>query len=119
MLERRMMLHASRKVFWLWWCTSRHIPLIPAVLVVIIVVPTALLCIILRSFMFVCAAVILEAADGLVDVAGGVLVELLVVAKDYDCDVDLTQDGKLVRLLEKTAFALEEGDGSAQDVSSE
>jgi hypothetical protein len=33
------------------------------------------------------------------------------VTEDDDCDVDGAQHGKLVRLLEQTTFALEEGDG--------
>lgn len=34
------------------------------------------------------------------------------MAKDNDGDVDGAEDGELVRLLEQTAFALEEGDAS-------
>ena len=32
------------------------------------------------------------------------------MAKDDDCDIDRAEDGKLVRFLEETAFALQEGD---------
>jgi hypothetical protein len=53
---------------------------------------------------------ILKPRDSLVDVARRVLVQLLVVTEDDDCDVDGAQHGKLVRLLEQTTFALEEGD---------
>lgn len=49
------------------------------------------------------------AADGLVDVAGRELVQLLVVAEDDDCDVDGAEDGKLMSLLEEAAFALQKG----------
>ena len=51
-------------------------------------------------------------ANGLVDVAGREFIELLVVAEDDDGDVDGTQDGQLMGLFEKTAFALEEGAGT-------
>ena len=44
----------------------------------------------------------------LIDVSRRVLVELLVVAKDDDCDFYAAQYAQLVCLLEKTAFALEE-----------
>lgn len=39
------------------------------------------------------------------------------MAKDYDRDVDGTEDRKLVRLLEETAFALEEGDAAISVVA--
>jgi hypothetical protein len=56
----------------------------------------------------VCAAIILVAANCLIDVAGRKLVQLLVVAKDDDSDVDGAEDGELMRLLEQAAFALQE-----------
>jgi hypothetical protein len=37
-----------------------------------------------------------------------VFVQFLVVAKDYNRDIDRAENGKLMRLLEKTSFALEE-----------
>lgn len=64
------------------------------------------------SLVFVRAAIILEATDGLVDVAGRKLIELLVVAKDDDSDVDGAEDAQLVCLLEQAAFTLQEGDGA-------
>lgn len=83
--------------------------------------------------MFVCAAIlqpisivhsslllltyVLKPPDDLVDVRGRILVELLIVAKDNNSDVDGTQDGQLVRLLEQAAFALEEGDAAVAVVS--
>jgi hypothetical protein len=51
----------------------------------------------------------LVAANRLVDVAGREFVELLVVAEDDDGDVDGAEHRELMRLLEETAFALEEG----------
>lgn len=52
---------------------------------------------------------ILEASYCFVDVTRGELVQLLVVTKDYDSDVDLAEDGQFMRLLEETALALEKG----------
>lgn len=37
-----------------------------------------------------------------------VFVQLLIIAKDYDCDIDGTEDGELMRLLEQATFALKE-----------
>lgn len=59
--------------------------------------------------MFVRSAIILESRDRLVDVTGGVLVELLVVTKNDDGHVDRAQDRELVGLLEQSALTLEEG----------
>lgn len=42
-----------------------------------------------------------------VHVSRGVLVELLVVAEDEDCDVDRAENRELVGLFEQTAFALQ------------
>lgn len=41
-------------------------------------------------------------------VARRVLVELLVLAKDEDGDIDRAEDGELMRLLEETTLALKE-----------
>lgn len=56
-------------------------------------------------------AYILIPADGLIDIAGRELVQLLVVSKYDHSNVDGAEDGELVGLLEETAFALEEGAG--------
>jgi uncharacterized membrane protein YebE (DUF533 family) len=48
-------------------------------------------------------------ANRLVDIARGEFVELLVVAEDDDGHIDGAEHRELMRLLEKTAFALEEG----------
>lgn len=52
---------------------------------------------------------VLIALDCFVDIARGELIQLLVVPEDDDRDVDRTENGKLMRLLEETAFALEKG----------
>jgi hypothetical protein len=43
-----------------------------------------------------------------------VLVQLLIIAKDYNRDIDRAEHGKLMRLLEKTSFALEKSTIAAQ-----
>ena len=40
------------------------------------------------------------------DITTRILVQLLIVPKDYDRDIDGAEDGKLMRLLEQTTFAL-------------
>jgi hypothetical protein len=50
---------------------------------------------------------VVVSGENLANVATRVFVQLLIVAKDYDCDIDGTEDGELMRLLEKTPFALE------------
>jgi hypothetical protein len=45
--------------------------------------------------------------EDLSNIATRILVQLLIVAKDYNRDIDGTEDGKLMRLLEKTTFALQ------------
>lgn len=49
---------------------------------------------------------VLVSGENLSNIATGVLVKLLVVAKYYDGDIDGAEDGKLMCLLEKTTFAL-------------
>ena len=49
------------------------------------------------------------ASDGFVDIARRKLIQLFVVPENDNRDIDRTEDGKLIRLLEETAFAFEEG----------
>ncbi len=51
---------------------------------------------------------ILVSGQDLANITTRVFVQLLIIPKDDDGDIDRTQDGKLMRLLEQTAFALEE-----------
>jgi hypothetical protein len=62
------------------------------------------------TLVFLRRAMVLVSADEVAHIGGGVLVKLLVCAKDEDCDVDGTQDGKLVCLLEETALSLQKRD---------
>ena len=59
----------------------------------------------------------MKPSNDLVDIVRRVFVEFLVVTKDDYSDFDLAENGEFVRLLEKAAFALEEGDGPARSVS--
>lgn len=63
-----------------------------------------------RSFVLVRPAMIGISCDQLSHVARRVLVQLLVLAEDEDGDIDRAKDGELMCLLEKTTFALQEGD---------
>lgn len=56
-----------------------------------------------------CKAYVLIAPDCFVDVTRRKLIQLFVVPEDDNRDIDRTEDGKLMRLLEQTAFALEKG----------
>jgi len=88
-----------------------------AALVIFIIVAAAFIREVRRPFVFMRAAIVLEPSHNLVDVRGRVLVQLLIVPEDDDGDVDRAEDGKLVRFLEQTAFALEEGHGSDRSQS--
>jgi hypothetical protein len=61
-----------------------------------------------RTLVFVGTSIILVSGQDLSDITTRVLIQLLVIPKDYDRDVDGTEDGKLMRLLEQAAFAFEE-----------
>lgn len=115
MLEGRMVLDARHVVLGLR--RASLISLVSTVIVLVIIVPATFVRKVLRSLMFMRTAIVLKPPDDLVDIVGRVLVELLVVAEDDDGDVDLAEDGEFMRLLEEAAFTLEEGDGSARDVS--
>jgi hypothetical protein len=84
-----------------------------AVFVFIVVVVAVLLAHeVLGALVFVCTAIILIAANCLVDVARGELVQLLVVAKNDDSHINRAEDRELVGLFEEAALALEEGNGA-------
>lgn len=63
-----------------------------------------------RPFVLVWPAMIGVSCDQLSHVAGRVLVQLLVLAKDEDGDIHRAKHRKLMCLLEQTALALQEGD---------
>lgn len=52
---------------------------------------------------------VLVSTDGLIDVTRGEFIQLLIVTKNDDCDIDRAEDGKLMGLFEETAFSLEKG----------
>lgn len=57
---------------------------------------------------------ILKPRDRLVDIPRRVLIQLLIMPKDDDRDIDRAQHGKLMRFLEQAALALQKSDGPAQ-----
>lgn len=84
--------------------------LFSAFVILVIVASATLICEVRRPFVLMRAAIVLEASHDLIDVRRRVLVQLLVVSEDDDGDIDGTEDGELVRLLEQAALALKEGD---------
>lgn len=62
------------------------------------------------SFVLVGTAMVLVPGDEISHIRRRVLVELLVVAKDEDGDIDGAEDGQLVGLFEQTALSLQERD---------
>ena len=54
-------------------------------------------------------AYILISSQDLPNITTRVFVQLLIISKDYDRDIDRAENGELMRLLEQAAFALEEG----------
>ena len=52
---------------------------------------------------------ILITSQRLIDITRRELVQFLVMTKDDNSNIDRTQDGQLVRLLEKTSLSLEKG----------
>jgi hypothetical protein len=50
----------------------------------------------------------LVSRQDLSNVTTRIFVQLLIIPKDYDRDIDRAEDGKLMRLLEQATFALEE-----------
>lgn len=94
----------------LWWRVRALLLSGRVVVTLLVLIALGLAHEVFRALVFVRATIILVSPDRLVDVTGGELVQLLVVAKDDDGDIDGAEDGQLVGLFEKTALALEEGD---------
>lgn len=53
------------------------------------------------------AAHVLKPSNCFIDIPRGKLVQLFVMPKDNHCDINRAQNGKLMSLLEKPAFAFE------------
>ena len=70
-----------------------------------------------RPFVLVWPAMVGVSCDQLPHVAGRVLVQLLVLAKDEDGDIHRAKHGELMCLLEQTALALQKGAGVRHIVS--
>lgn len=52
---------------------------------------------------------ILKSTNGLVDIARREIIQLFIMAKNDDGNIDGTEDGKLMRFLEQASFALQKG----------
>lgn len=131
MLETWMVLHAWLLLLLHHLVTVRCCSGIPGLLltalVILVVVSAAFIREVLRAFVFVrssillkvspqpylspqpCDTHILKSSDRLIDITGGIFVELLVVTKNDDGHVDGAQHRELVGLLEQSALSLEEG----------
>jgi hypothetical protein len=58
---------------------------------------------------FVGTPIVLISRQDLSNIATRVFVQLLIISKYYDRDIDRAENRELMRLLEKTTFALEKG----------
>lgn len=58
--------------------------------------------------MFVRTSIVLVSVQDLSNITTRIFVQLLIIAKDYDRDINGTENGELMRLLEQAAFALKE-----------
>jgi hypothetical protein len=59
--------------------------------------------------MFVCTSIVLVSGQDLSNITTRVFVQLLIIPKYYDRNIDRAENGELMRLLEQATFALEEG----------
>jgi hypothetical protein len=75
-------------------------------LIIVIVAPVE----VSGTFVFAWATVILISVNKFSHIRWRIFVELLVVTKDEDGDIDGAENGKLVSLLEKTTLSLQKGD---------
>lgn len=80
-----------------------------SIIVVIIIVHLSLPTEIRGALMFVGTSIVLISRQDLSNITTRVFVQLLVISKDYDGDIDRAENRKLMCLLEKTPFALKEG----------
>ena len=91
-------------------CAASVVATISTIVIIIVVVPTTLVREVGRPFVFMRAAIVLEASYCFLDISRRVLVQLLVVSKDDDGDIDRAEDGELMRLLEQPSLALQKSD---------
>lgn len=59
--------------------------------------------------MFICTSIVLISRQDLSNIATRVFVQLLIISKYYDGDIDRAENGELMRLLEETTLALKKG----------
>jgi hypothetical protein len=84
-----------------------------SIIVIVVVVAAQLLAVeIGGSFVLVGPSIILVSAQDLANIATRVFIQLLIISKYYDRDIDGAKNGKLMRLLEQTTFALQKSYGA-------
>lgn len=80
-----------------------------SIIVVIVIIHLSLPTEVRGTLVFIGSSIILISSQDLSNITTRVFVQLLIITKDYDSDIDRAENGELMRLLEQAAFALEEG----------
>lgn len=83
-----MLLYAHHMLLRLW--RAPLVPIISSLLVIVVIVGTAFVLEILRPFVFMCAAKVLEPMNDLFNIVRRIFIGFLIVPKDDHRDVDLT-----------------------------
>jgi hypothetical protein len=78
-----------------------------SIIVVVIIVHLPLSTKVGRPFVLVCSSIELVSGQNLSNITTRVFIQLLVIAKDYDRDIDGAEDGKLMCLFKQSSLALE------------
>lgn len=79
-----------------------------SILVIIIVLHLSLPTEVPGTLMFVRTSIVLVSVQDLSNITTRIFIQLLIIAKDYDRNINGTENGELMRLLEQAAFALKE-----------
>lgn len=79
-----------------------------SVVVIIIVLHLSLPTEVPGALMFVRTSIVLVSVQDLSNITTRIFIQLLIIAKDYDRNINGTENGELMRLLEQAAFALKE-----------
>jgi hypothetical protein len=80
-----------------------------SIVIVVIVIHLSLPAEVRGALVFVGSSIVLISSQDLPNITTRVFIQLLIISKDYDRDIDRAENGELMRLLEQAAFALEEG----------
>jgi hypothetical protein len=79
-----------------------------SILVIIVIVHLSLPGEVPGTFVFICTSIVIISRQDLSNVTTRIFVQFLIIAKDYDRDIDGAENGELMRLLEQATFALKE-----------